>query len=183
MPSRDYIKHSTSTTAPPASKPGDEWFNPNNNALSKYVTNSGNTLAWANVITVATDGSNGTILTTYGNGTTYFSNSISFTKFNETVINGGNTGATTLVPDSSAGTMYRYTLTGNITINALGNAVAGTSMTLILTQDAVGNRLLSSTMKFAGNSKTLSTAASSIDVMSVFFDGTTYYASLAKGFA
>jgi hypothetical protein len=74
-------------------------------------------------------------------------------------------------------------LTGNITINALGNAVAGSSAVLILTQDATGNRLLSSTMKFAGNSKTLSTAASSIDIMSVFYDGTTYYATLSKGYA
>jgi hypothetical protein len=38
-------------------------------------------------------------------------------------------------------------------------------------------------MKFAGNSKTLSTAASSIDIMSVFYDGTTYYATLSKGYA
>jgi small subunit ribosomal protein S3 len=71
----------------------------------------------------------------------------------------------------------------NITINALGNALAGSSAVLILTQDATGNRLLSSTMKFAGNSKTLSTAASSIDIMSVFYDGTTYYATLSKGYA
>jgi hypothetical protein len=38
-------------------------------------------------------------------------------------------------------------------------------------------------MKFSGASKTLSTAASSIDIMTVFYDGSTYYASLAKGFA
>jgi hypothetical protein len=38
-------------------------------------------------------------------------------------------------------------------------------------------------MKFLGGTKTLSTAASAIDIMSVFYDGTTYYASLGKGFA
>jgi hypothetical protein len=73
-------------------------------------------------------------------------------------------------------------LTGNITLSALSNAVAGTSMTIILTQDGTGNRLLTSTMKFAGNSKTLSTAANTIDIMGVFYDGSTYYASLTKGY-
>jgi hypothetical protein len=38
-------------------------------------------------------------------------------------------------------------------------------------------------MKFAGASKTLSTAANSIDIISVYYDGTNYFASLAKGFA
>ena len=56
-------------------------------------------------------------------------------------------------------------------------------MTLILTQDGSGNRLLTSTMKYAGASKTLSTAANSIDVISVFYDGATYYSSLSKGYA
>lgn len=103
-------------------------------------------------------------------------------KFGETVVAGGNTGAATLTPDAAAGTIYNYRLTGNITLSALSNAVAGTSMTIILTQDGTGNRLLTSTMKFAGNSKTLSTAANSIDIMGVFYDGTTYYASLTKGY-
>lgn len=103
-------------------------------------------------------------------------------KFGETVIAGGNTGAATLTPNAAAGTIYTYTLTGNITLSALSNAVAGTSMTIILTQDGTGNRLLTSTMKFAGNSKTLSTAANTIDIMGVFYDGSTYYASLTKGY-
>jgi hypothetical protein len=106
-----------------------------------------------------------------------------FTKYNETVVAGGNTGAATLTPNVAAGTIYQYTLTGNITLSSLTNAVAGSSMTLILKQDGTGGRTLTSTMIFAGGVKTLSTAASAIDVMSVFYDGTTYYASLGKGFA
>jgi hypothetical protein len=74
-------------------------------------------------------------------------------------------------------------LTGNIVLSTLASAVAGTSMVIILTQDATGGRTLTSTMKFAGASKTLSTAASAIDIMSVFYDGTTYYATLSKGYA
>ena len=103
-------------------------------------------------------------------------------KYNETVVAGGSVSGT-LTPNAAAGTIYNYTLTGNITLSALTNAVAGTGMTIILTQDGTGNRTLTSTMKFLGGSKTLSTAASSIDIMSVFYDGTTYYASLGKGFA
>lgn len=115
--------------------------------------------------------------------TTLSAGNIPLTKYNETVVNGGNTGATTISPDASVGTIYKYTATGNFTLNGLNNAVAGTSMTIIITQDATGSRTLSSTMKFAGGSKTLSTAANSIDVISVFYDGTTYYATLSKGYA
>lgn len=109
-------------------------------------------------------------------------NNIVLDKFNETVVNGGNTGAATLTPDAAAGTIYQYTLTGNITLNSIANVTAGTSMTIILTQDSVGNRLLTSTMKYAGNSKTLSTAANTTDIITCFYDGATYYASLTKGY-
>jgi hypothetical protein len=102
--------------------------------------------------------------------------------FNETVLANANT-STSITPNVLAGTIFRYTANNNFTFNSLGNAVAGTSATVIITQDATGSRLLTSTMKFAGNSKTLSTAASSIDIIGVFYDGTTYYASLTKGYA
>jgi hypothetical protein len=86
-------------------------------------------------------------------------------------------------PDVSTGSVFRMTLTNNITINGFGGTPqAGQSATLILTQDATGNRTLSSTMKFAGGNKTLSTAANAIDMLFIFYDGTTYYASLTKGY-
>jgi hypothetical protein len=81
------------------------------------------------------------------------------------------------------GSIFTMTATGNITISSVTNAVAGSSATLIITQDGTGNRLLTSTMKFAGASKTLSTAAGAIDIVSLFYDGTTYYATLSKGYA
>ena len=105
-----------------------------------------------------------------------------FTKYNETVISGGSVSGS-LTPNAAAGTIYNYTLTGNITLSSLTNSVAGTSMVIILTQDGTGGHTLTSTMKFAGGSKTLSTAASAIDIMSVFYDGSTYYAVLSKGYA
>jgi hypothetical protein len=38
-------------------------------------------------------------------------------------------------------------------------------------------------MKFAGGVKTLTATAGCIDILTVFYDGTTYYASLGKGYA
>jgi hypothetical protein len=104
------------------------------------------------------------------------------TKFNETLPASANT-STTITPDVATGTIFRYTANANFTFNSLANAVAGSSATVIITQDATGSRLLTSTMKFAGASKTLSTAAASIDIIGVFYDGSTYYASLTKGYA
>ena len=101
----------------------------------------------------------------------------------EPVVDNGNSGAATLTPNAANGTVQKYTLTGNITLSAFATPLAGQSVTLILVQDATGSRTLTSTMKFAGGSKTLSTAANAIDIMTVFYDGTTYYASLSKGFA
>jgi hypothetical protein len=102
--------------------------------------------------------------------------------FNETLPASANT-STSISPDVSLGTIFRYTANANFTFNGLSNAVAGSSATVIITQDGTGSRLLTSTMKYAGASKTLSTAAASIDIIGVFYDGTTYYASLTKGYA
>ena len=91
--------------------------------------------------------------------------------------------ASTITPNVANGTVQKVTLTGNVTFSAFASPVTGQSLTLIVTQDATGSRLLTSTMKFSGGSKTLSTAANSIDIITVFYDGTNYYASLAKAFA
>ena len=88
----------------------------------------------------------------------------------------------TITPNISLGSIQSMTLTGNITLNSITNIVSGQSAVLALTQDATGNRLLTSTMKFAGNVRTLSTAASSTDIIAITYIGSTYYASLARGF-
>ncbi len=93
------------------------------------------------------------------------------------------TGSGTKTPDVANGNVQKITLNGNLTLNALSSPVAGQSLTLIITQDGTGGRTLSSTMKFAGGIKALSGTANAIDIVTVFYDGTTYYASLAKGFA
>ena len=91
--------------------------------------------------------------------------------------------AATLAPDAANGNVQKVTLTGAVTISAFTNPVAGQSITLIIQQDATGGRLLTSTMKFAGGVKTITTSANAIDVLHIFYDGTNYLASLVKGFA
>lgn len=100
----------------------------------------------------------------------------------ETVVNWGSIGSGTYTPDASSGTVHVATLTDNITINAINNVQVGTNLTLILKQDGTGSRTLTSSMKFAGGDKTLTSAANSIDVISIFYDGTDYIASLNKDF-
>jgi hypothetical protein len=91
--------------------------------------------------------------------------------------------ASTITPNIAVSSIQRVTLTGNVTLNAFGGTpTAGQNLTLIVTQDASGNRLLTSTMKFASGYKTLSIAPNAVDIISVFFDGTTYYASLTTGY-
>jgi uncharacterized protein YjlB len=87
----------------------------------------------------------------------------------------------TITPDVANGNVQTITLNGNLTFSAFSNPVAGQSMTLIIDTNATG-RTLTSTMLFAGADKTISTT-DTVDIISVFYDGTNYYASLAKGFA
>lgn len=101
--------------------------------------------------------------------------------FKETTAN--LTYASTITPNVANASIQTVTLTGNVTFSQFENPVAGQSFTLILKQDSTGNRLLTSNMKFAGNSKTLSTAANAIDIISsVYSNDGVYYASLNKGF-
>lgn len=101
----------------------------------------------------------------------------------ETVYSWGTVSAGTITIDASSGTVHRMTLGGAVTISAFTNPQVGQSATLVIAQDSTGNRTLTSTWKFAGGTKTLSTASGSIDVISVFYDGTDYLASLIRGFA
>jgi hypothetical protein len=90
--------------------------------------------------------------------------------------------ASTITPNVANGNVQQITLTGNVTFNAFASPVAGQSLTLIVKQDSTGSRELTSTMKFAGGENTLTTAADSVDIISVYFDGTNYWASLGKDF-
>lgn len=114
--------------------------------------------------------------------TNLFTATVTVKGIRETVYNHGNVSGT-VVPDTNSGTVHKMVLTGTTTINTLGNVSTGSGVTLILQQDATGSRTLSSTMKFANGNKTLSTTASATDIISVFYDGTNYLASLSKGYS
>lgn len=104
-----------------------------------------------------------------------------FKQFSETVVNGGTVNGT-LTPNLSSGTIFNYILDGDITINSFANVTAGSSTTLVITQDSTGGHVLSSTMKFAGGANVLSTGPGVTDIIIVFYNGVNYYASLIQGF-
>lgn len=102
--------------------------------------------------------------------------------YNEGAIYSLGTTSGTITPDVANGNTQTITLNGALTFSAFSNPVAGQSLTLIVKQDATGSRTLTSTMKFAGGTKTLTTAANSVDIISVYYDGTNYWASLGTDF-
>lgn len=101
-------------------------------------------------------------------------------QYSEDIHDLGTTGGT-ITPDVADGNVQTITLNNNLTINGFSSAVAGQSLTLIIDTNGTG-RTLSSTMKFAGGAKTLS-STDTIDIMTVFYDGTNYYANLVTNFS
>jgi hypothetical protein len=103
--------------------------------------------------------------------------------YNEKVHSLGTTSGT-LQLDIANGNVQTVTLNGNITVNGFAipqtGLPAGSSITLIIDTNGT-NRTLTSSMKFAGGEKTLSTTDTT-DIISIFYDGTNYWASLAKDF-
>jgi hypothetical protein len=100
--------------------------------------------------------------------------------YNEKIHSLGTTSGT-VAPDVGVnGNIQTITLNGNLTINGFNNAFTGESVTLIINTGGTG-RTLTSTMKFAGGEKTLSTT-NTTDILSITYDGTNYWASLSKDF-
>ena len=171
---------------------------PTGSALRVHVVNTGSNAATSWIVMrefQSTTGTGAVVLDTSStissptisgatlSGTTTSTGAVILKDIRETVYTGGSTTGS-IAPDSANGSIQAITLTGSITFNGFANSVSGESITLIITQPATGGPYtLTSSMKFAGASKTLSTAANAIDILTVSYIGTTYYASLAKGFA
>ena len=83
------------------------------------------------------------------------------------------------------GSVMQVTLGGNRTMAAPTNHIAGGTYTAIINQGAPGNRTMTwnAVFKFAGGSKTLSTAANSVDVATFVSDGINLYGQLIKAVA
>ncbi|MAH72473.1 MAG: hypothetical protein CMK29_00055 [Porticoccaceae bacterium] len=121
--------------------------------------------------------SNGNIvLTPNGTGQVQTTN----LRYDEDIHDLGTTGGT-ITPDVANGNVQTITLNNNLTFNAFSNPIAGQSLTLVIDTDGTG-RTLTSTMKFAGGTKTLSTT-DTFDIMTVFYDGTRYYANLVVNYS
>jgi len=102
--------------------------------------------------------------------------------YNEGSIYDIGTSGGTITPDVTNGNVQKITLNSALTLNAFNSPVAGQSLTLIIT-GGTAYTSITSTMKFAGGIKTLTGTSGCIDILSVYYDGTNYYASLGKGFA
>ena len=167
-----------------------QWFGvPTTSEQFKWYAGTTNvmTLSGAGVLTASSfsgahnGAHNGTVGATTANTGAF--TTLSYTEARDTVFSGGATTGT-ITPNAANGNVQTITLTGNITLNALASPVSGQTLTLIIKQPATGGpRLLTSSMLFAGGVKTLSTGANAIDMLTISYIGTTYYASLVTGFA
>jgi hypothetical protein len=120
--------------------------------------------------------SNGNIvIAPNGTGMTMLNN----IEYDEKIHSLGTTSGT-VAPNVTNGNVQTITLNGNLTLNAFTSPIAGQSLTLIVNTGGTG-RTLTSTMKFAGGTKTLS-ITNTTDIISVFYDGTNYWASLSTDF-
>lgn len=102
---------------------------------------------------------------------------VTLKKVAETVYDIGSAGGSQ-APNVANGTVQKINLTSALTINGFTSPVAGQSLSLIVTTNSYTT--CTSTMKFAGGTKTFSTGT---DIMNILYDGTNYYASIVKGFA
>jgi hypothetical protein len=95
-----------------------------------------------------------------------------------------STGAT-LYLNRNNGTIQKVRLASNVTDIVISNIAVARSFTIIFTQDGTGSRTLAtnSAFKYASGYKTLSTGANTIDMLNIFYDGTTYYCTLTTGYA
>ena len=132
--------------------------------------------------------SNGDLtLTTAGTGIIDLNDTVRFNAGYKEDIN-ALTSSSTITVDCSVASTHKVTLTSNTEFN-ISNLPTGGSVTLLITQDGGGTNTASfgtdgsTAVKFAGGTPTLSTAGNAIDVVTIFNDGTSKIANIAKAFA
>lgn len=140
-------------------------------------TSLGGTVSALNAVTIGASSASSGAFTTLSSST-----SASLKAINEGALFDLGTTGGTLAPNVANGNVQKVTLNAALTINAFTTPVAGQTLTLII-YGGTAYTSITSTMKFAGGIKTLTATAGCIDILSVYYDGTTYFASLGKGFA
>lgn len=96
--------------------------------------------------------------------------------FDTGYLNAGNS-STTLTINLLSGMTQKITLTGNCTFT-INNPIAGTVYTLVLVQDGTGSRTVTwpaAVVWQGGAAPTLTTAAGKADIITLVYNGTTYY--------
>ena len=87
-------------------------------------------------------------------------------------------------PNMNNGSVQKITLNSALTLNAPSNMNSGDTMTIIITGGTAYTSITqgTGTWKWAYGDKTLTGTTGAIDIVTIFYDGTTYYASVNKGF-
>jgi hypothetical protein len=94
------------------------------------------------------------------------------------------TASSTTSLDLSTGNVFTINLSTNISTLTLTNAAVGTYLVKFV-QDATGSRTVSfpAAWKWAGGiSPTLTTTANKLDIVTLVYDGTIFYATIVKNF-
>ena len=160
----------------------------NTETVGNLITTNG--VFWSNGASILTG-----ITGTYSNAnvTSFLSNSsvtttignLQLQKYEESVYSLGTTSGT-LAFNLANGSTQKVTINNNITItnSSFTNMVAGTSLTVIITISGSSNAVLSTSgIKYSnGGYSTISITSGLIDIIYYFYDGTTYYGSLIKGY-
>lgn len=102
----------------------------------------------------------------------------------EYVVAPTNTGSS-YTPNWLNGTVHNVTANSSFTLQIPANMPVGSSMTIIITQDATGGRVMTaaSGFRFANAFRTLSVAGNSVDMINIFRNSSSYFASLTTGYA
>lgn len=103
--------------------------------------------------------------------------------FNANVLAIGNSGTSKTI-NLALNQNHSITLNGNCTLT-LSNPVAGAVYKIVITQDGTGNRLITwpSGIKWANATvAVLSTVGGSIDIVTLYYDGTTYFGQIGNNF-
>ena len=162
-----------SETAPLPAITGDLWWNSIDGSLSVYFVDVDNTSQWVEIGNGPSQGSAGSTTVI---SASYFLASYGYL---ETVYDYG-TSSGSITPNWNDGSIQKIILNGGLSLNVPINMQSGSSLKLIVRQNASGNHTLTpnASLKFKGGNKTLSTSANSIDMIKIYYDGTNYLCDL-----
>jgi hypothetical protein len=151
MSSRNFLKHTVSTSQPPTSGTlGDEWFNPTTNKLFKLVANSGVTVKWVEVgagaaATAATTTASYTTTDVTEGVNLYFTNArvqanvFGILPFYTGNVNAGNVVANTIIGNGAGGTITGATLISSN--NMIANTITANAIySNVFTGNIVGSQ-------------------------------------------